>query len=313
MHDFEDMSSNAIEVVIVGGGPAGLSAALLLGRCRREVVLFDDGNYRNAPAPQMRGFLTRDRISPRELRQIAHRELEAYPSVSVVPKAVVDIRRIGGEFAVLTKDGQEVRCLAVLLATGFRDHQPDVAGARELHGDLVVPCPYCDAWEVRDEPIAAYSYPDDVGARFGLLLSQWSKDVVLCAPRRPQLGDAMRRELDARGVRVEHRELRSVERDGDGIRLVFSEGDSLWRRKLFYHLGGGPASPLAEHLGAKLDQKQGADVSRKGESSVRGVFVAGDATRDVLQAIVAAGEGAAAAVTINEYLCHKELYAEPPT
>jgi thioredoxin reductase len=164
---------------------------------------------------------------------------------------------------------------------------------------------------VRDQPLAAFSYPDEVGGRFASMLSQWSNDVVFCAERRPRLGDGLRKVLADRGVRIEHRELRSVERDGDGVRLIFSEGESLWRRKLFYHLGGGAASKLAEHLGVALDGKGCVDTNRKGESSVPGVFVAGDATRDVLQAIVAAGEGAAAAVTINEYLCHKELYAEP--
>jgi thioredoxin reductase len=127
------------------------------------------------------------------------------------------------------------------------------------------------------------------------------------------LSDDVRARLADRNVRVEHRELRSVERDGEGIRLVFAEGATVWRRKLFYHLGGGPASQLPAHLGAALDDKGGVDVDRKGQSSVPGLFVAGDATRDVLQAIVAAGEGAAAAVSINEYLCQKELYADPTT
>jgi thioredoxin reductase len=306
------MASRAVEVVIVGGGPAGLSAALLLGRCRRDVVVFDDGNYRNASARVMHGFLTRDQISPRELRQIAHTELERYASVSVIAKTVVDVRRVHQRFAVLTKDGDELHTRALLLATGFRDNVPAIAGARELHGQLVVPCPYCDAWEVRDQPLAAFSYPDERGAAFASLLSQWSNDVLLCAERRPQLSDEVRARLASRHVRIEHRELRSVEREGEGIRLVFSEGETVWRRKLFYHLGGGPASTLAEHLGAKVDDKGGIETDRKGQSSVPGLFVAGDATRDVLQAIVAAGEGCAAAVSINEYLCDKELYAEPP-
>lgn len=307
------MASKRVEVVIVGGGPAGLSAALLLGRCRRDVAVFDDGNYRNASARLMHGFLTRDRISPHEMRQIAHRELERYPSVSLIGQTVADVRCIDREFAVLVQDGAELRCTALLLATGFRDTLPVLAGARELHGDLVVPCPYCDAWEVRDRPLAALSHPDDAGGRYAAMLAQWSRDVVFCAERRPQLSDAVRRLLAARDVRVESRALRSIERDGEGVRLVFSEGETLWRRKLFYHLGGGPASNLAKHLGAKLDHQGGVETTRKGESSVPGLFVAGDATRDVLQAIVAAGEGCAAAVTINEYLCHKELHAEPST
>jgi thioredoxin reductase len=307
------MATRSVEVVVVGGGPAGLSAALLLGRCRREVVLFDDGNYRNASAREMHGFLTRDQSSPRELRQIAYAELERYPSVSVIPKTVAGAKRIDPRFAVLANDGEELHCHALLLATGFRDTLPAIAGARELHGDLVVPCPYCDAWEVRDQPIAAFAHPDDTGAAYAAMLSLWTDDLIFCAERRPQLSDEMRRKLAARNIRIEHRELRSVERERDGVRLIFSEGETVWRKKLFYHLGGGPASKLAERLGASVDDKGGIETDRKGQSSVPGLFVAGDATRDVLQAIVAAGEGCAAAVTINEYLCQRELYAEPRT
>ena len=304
-------SRRRVEIVIVGGGPAGLSAALVLGRCRREVVVFDDGTYRNRDARELRGFLTRDGTPPRELRRIAHDELSRYSTVSVVPGTVAEVRPIDGRFALLTTAGQQVDCDAVLLATGFRDLQPAIGGVPELHGDLVVPCPYCDAWEVRDQPLAAFSHPDDRGARFALVLGQWSSDIVFCSEERPQIADGLRRELTARGVRVEHRELRSVERERDGVRLVFTEGGSLWRRKLFYHLGGSPASTLAARAGAKVDDKGSVEVDAKGASSISGLFVAGDATRDVLQAIVAAGEGASAGVTINEYLCGKETYAKP--
>lgn len=313
MHSSRCMASRRVDVVIVGGGPAGLSAALVLGRCRRDTVLFDDGNYRNAPARHMRGFLTRDRTSPRELRQLAHADVERYPSVTIIPETIADARQLDDGFSVITKAGTEYETSALLVATGFRDTQPTVAGARELHGDLIVPCPYCDAWEVRDQPLAAFSYPDERGARFAMLLAQWSGDVVFCAEKRPRLGDDVRRELANRGVRVEHRELRSVEREGEGLRLVFAEGESLWRRAIFYHLGGEPGSLLASRLGAACADNGGIETTRKGETNVPGLFVAGDASRDVLQAIVAAGEGAAAAVTINEYLCRKEPYAKPPT
>jgi thioredoxin reductase len=296
-----------VDAVIVGGGPAGLSAALVLGRCRRNVVVFDDRNYRNRDAHRVRGFLTRDRdTSPESLRALARADLETYPTVRIVHETVVDARRTEHGFAVLTKSGEQLDCGALLLATGFRDRLPAVGGARELHGDRVVPCPYCDAWEVRDQPLAAFSHPDDRGAAFAAALAQWSSDVVLCAERRPAIGTAQLERLLRRGIRVEQRELRSVESDGDGVRLIFAEGGPLWRRRLFYHLGGEPASNLATRLGADVDDKGSAIVDRVQQASIPGLFVAGDATRDALQAIVGAGEGAGAAIAINEHLCQRE-------
>lgn len=295
------------EVVIVGGGPAGLSAALVLGRCVRHVVVFDHGIYRNAGARELRGFLTRDQgTSPEDLRALARRDLERYATVRLRNESVVDARVTTNGFSVLTSGGEQIDCEALLLATGFRDTLPAIAGVPALHGDLVVPCPYCDAFEVRGHPLAAFAMPDEHGATFARLLTQWSHDVVLCSERRPTLSDSTLQQLAARGVRVEQRELRSVERDGEGLRLVFSEGESVWRRKLFYHLGGAPASNLAARLGADIDERGSVIVSRGQESSVSGLFVAGDATRDALQAIVAAGEGSSAAVAINAHLCSKK-------
>jgi len=294
-----------VDVVIVGGGPAGLSAALVLGRCRRDVIVFDDGRYRNARSRLLNGFLTRDGSDPGELRQIARAELVRYPTVRIRTESITDAHRRDERFIVITSEGEQVESTALLLATGFVDTRPHIAGVAELHGELVVPCPYCDAFEVADQPLAAFSHPDERGAKFALVVANWSRDVVFCASRRPQLGDDMRRRLAARGVHVEERELKAVARDADGVRLHFAEGNSMWRRMMFYHLGGKPASALAEHVGAKIDPVHGVEVTRRQQSSIPGLFVAGDATRDVLQAIVAAGEGSAAAVCINEYLCER--------
>lgn len=297
-----------VDAAIVGGGPAGLSASLVLARSRRSLLVFDDGNYRNRDSRRLHGFLTRDHVatSPADLRGLGHSDLAQYPAVRILAETVVDLRRLDRGFAVLTKHGEQHECRALLLATGFRDTLPPIGGARELHGDVVVPCPYCDAWEVRDEPLAAFSHATDEGGVFAAALAQWSSDVVFCSERRPELSRQVRERLDRKGVRIEERELRSVERDGTGVRLVFAEGASLWRRKLFYHLGGEPASNLAGRLGAEVSDRGSIVVDRHQAASIPGLFIAGDATRDVLQAIVAAGEGAAAGVSINEYLCQQE-------
>jgi thioredoxin reductase len=291
------------EVVIVGGGPAGLSAALVLGRCRRDVRLYDGGRYRNAEAVGVHGFLTRDGTPPAELRELAHGELRRYPSVEVAAATIAEVHRDDRGFVAITATGARIACRALLLATGFTDTVPPIEGARALHGRLVLPCPYCDAWELRDTPLAAYAHPDDTGARFALALSQWSRDILLCAAEPPAPEPHLAGRLRERGVQIEPRRPVRIEPAGDGVRLIFAQGEPARRRALFYHLGGRPVSDLARRLGARLDERGGVDVDRKQATSIPGLFAAGDTTRDVLQAIVAAGEGSAAGVSINEYLC----------
>ena len=294
---------DGFEAAIVGGGPAGLSAALVLGRCRRRVVVLDDRRYRNEASHALHGFLSRDGIDPAELRRIARAELAAYPSVSLVEQAVVEAARVDGGFRLELADGSAVRCRALLLATGLVDHLPEVDGAAALRGTRLFHCPYCDGWELRDQPLAAIGHADDRGGEFALVLVQWSRDLVLCTGGPARFSERVAARLAARGIEVDERPLRSLEADRDGVTLRFAAGEPRWRRAVFHHIGAKQRSDLAARLGCRFDEHGGVEVDRHEATCVPGLYVAGDATRDVLQAIVAAGEGAAAAVMINQRLC----------
>jgi thioredoxin reductase len=291
-----------VEAIIIGGGPAGLSAALVLGRCRRRVVVLDSGRYRNADASVVRGFLTREGMPPGELRDLARAELARYPSVELVTDTVVRAERRASQFAVTTAGGRVFVGDTLLLATGITDTLPPVRGARELHGDRVLPCAYCDGWELRDQPLAAYTYGDERGAKFANALAQWTQDVVWFADATPVIDERLAAKLLTRGVRVETRRAVGLASDGDGIRIELDRGPGLWRRAMFYHLGCVPTVELASALGAALDDRRGVEVERHQQTSVPGLFAAGDVVADAMQAIVAAGQGSSAAIGMNEYL-----------
>lgn len=296
-----------VEVAIVGGGPAGLSAALVLGRCRRRVVVFDGGHHRNDESRAVHGFLSRDGTAPAALREIARNELRRYGSVRVEHRVVTDIVRDVDGFVLTADDGDHVRARRVLLASGLVDILPPIDGARALHGRLVVPCPYCDGWEMRDRPLAVYSHADDRGARYARLVAHWSNEVVFCPGREPELSPELREVLAARSIAVDPRPIDRVDEEDGELRLVFSDGSSRRLAALFYHLGCVPGHELARRLGIELDERGGIAVDDHNATNVPGAYAAGDATRDALQAIVGAGEGAAAAVAIHQSLIDERL------
>ncbi len=296
------MAGEDFEVAIVGGGPAGLSAALVLGRCLRRVVLFEGGEHRNAAARIVHGFMTRDGVAPEELRRLALAEIAGYRTVDIRRGQVTAASREDRSFRLEIAGGRTVRCQVLLLATGLCDVLPEIPGARALFGERLFHCPYCDGWELRGQPLAAIAQPDDRGGQFGLVLSQWTSDLVLFGSA-GKLSAEMSSRLAVRGVPVDDRRPVALERDGDGVRVRLADGNSLWRRAVFFHLGAYQRSDLARSLGARMDEQGGVDVDRKCATSVDGLYVAGDSSRDVLQAVVAAGEGAAAAVAINARLC----------
>jgi thioredoxin reductase len=296
------------DVVIVGAGPAGLSAALMLGRCRRSVLVCDTGQPRNAASQALHGYLTRDGIPPLEFLAIARRELGTYDTVFMRQVAAVDAScRDDGRFDVTLASGERVSSRKLLLATGVVDNLPDIPGFRELYGRSVFHCPYCDGWEIRDQPLAVYGR----GARglgLSLELTTWSRDLVLCTDGSSEIDDEGIERLRRIGVIV--REVRVTRLEGrDGIlqRIVFDNGDPLSRRALFFTTGQWQQSDLSIRLGCTVNEKGTVSTGKYETTHLKGLYVAGDASRAVQWVVVAAAEGAEAAFAINTDLMKEDL------
>ena len=299
--------ANMIDVIIVGGGPAGLSAALVLGRCRRRVVLFDSGEYRNAASHAMHGFLSRDGIDPAELRRIARDQLARYDSVVLRDGIVVGARTTDGNFEVATATGETVRSRKLVLATGLIDELPSPTGASELYGHSIHHCPYCNGWEVRDQPLAIYGRGDAKGGGLALEMTQWSKDIVLCTDGPSGLSDECLAKLERNNIPVFDTPISRFERMPDGMKIWFADGKSVEKRAMFFNTSSRQRSDLARRLGCELDEKGGVKVGKFEATTVPGLYVAGDSSREVLQAIVGAGEGSEAAIAINTALLGEDL------
>lgn len=305
--------AKSLDVIIVGGGPAGLNAALVLGRCRRDVRLFDDGQPRNAASHALHGFLSRDGTSPTELRAIARDQLTAYPSVRIDDDRVVDAVRISTGFSVTTADGREFTARKLLLAGGVVDKLPEPPGFRDLYGAGVFHCPYCDGWEMRDQPLAVYGRGDDRGGGLALEMTHWSRDTVLCTDGPSQLSADFRKRLDKHGVLVREEKIVRLEILSRvpyhaSFDIVFEAGPTLRRAGFFFNTGRRQSTDLAERLGCDLFDPKGCKIDNDQQlTDVPGLYVAGDASRDVLQAIVAAAEGAEAAIGINNALLKEQL------
>lgn len=289
------------DAVIIGGGPAGLSAALVLGRCVRRVAVCDSGRYRNERSAALHCFVSRDGIAPSSLLEEARRQLERYDTVAVLPAKVTAVERAGGQFAVVTDGGQTLQARTLLVATGVVDELPPIAGVDELFGRSVHVCPYCDGWEHRNAPVAVYGHGEKA-ARFAILLRQWTEDLVLCTNANP-LSAEHRRLLSKAGIGIREDAIARLEgNDGCLQAILFAGGETLARKALFFTTGQHPRSPLLEKLGCRFDDEGGVACDADGRTSVPGVFVAGDVSRDVQLAIIAAAEGARAALAINKNL-----------
>jgi len=293
------------DVIIVGGGPAGLSAALMLGRCRRRVLVVDHGKPRNAPAHNMHGYLTRDGINPIQFLRTGRDELKLY-GVEFRNAEVVEAKRRARHFDLQLHDGAIFRARKVLLATGVRDQLPRLEGLAEFYGISVHHCPYCDGWEWRDRALAAYG---DGKAALGLALSlrTWTSDVIVCTDGKTRSLRPFRGAL--RRHRIKHFPQRIQRLEGKNGRLgriVFSDGTSVARDALFFNTGQRQKSALAEKLGCEFDRKGGVKVDHRERTCVPGLFLAGDATRDVQFVVCAAAEGAIAATAINKEFQQEE-------
>lgn len=301
------------DVIIVGAGPAGLSAALILGRCRRRVLVCDGGRPRNAASQAMHGYLTRDGIPPREFLDLGRAQLKQYDTVEIIDAEVASATCEGGNrFSVTLTTGRTHLARKLLLATGVVDHVPAIPGFAELYGRSVFHCPYCDGWEVRDEPWAVYG----TGERaYGLALelTTWTRDIVVCSDGPAEMDGRQRSRLERLGISIrEDRVARLEGADGVLARVVFDTGTPLPRRALFFTTGQEQRSQLALALGCEFNDKGTVRTGKYETTHLPGLYVAGDASRAVQWVVVAAAEGAEAAFAINTDLIREDLERQTP-
>jgi thioredoxin reductase len=295
------------DCLIVGAGPAGLSAALMLGRCRRRVLVCEAGESRNARSQGLHNYLTRDGIAPLEFLRLARKEVEEYPTIEFLQAEVIDARRTTDSFTVALSDRTELSARKLLLATGVVDELPDIAGLQPLYGTSVHHCPYCDGWEWRDQPVGVYGRGEE-GFATALGLTVWTDDLVLCTDGPSGLTTRQRGQLNRAGIQVrEDKVLRLEGQDGRLSSVVFIRGEPLPRRALFLCTGQHQRSDLALRLGCRFNEK-GAVITGSAEATdVPGLYVAGDASKEAQFVVVAAAEGAEAGMAINKSLLKEDL------
>jgi thioredoxin reductase len=294
------------DVIIVGGGPAGLSAALILGRCRRRVLLVDSGNPRNAVSQAMHGFLTRDGENPMEVRRIAREQLRPYETIELRDGEICEARCHGDWFEVREAQGEWLSARKLLLATGLLDEVPDIPGFAELYGRGVYNCPYCDGWEHRDRPIAVYG-PGERCVGLALEMTLWSRDMVLLTDGPAELAEANRARLDRQGIRIFENRIAGLDGGTSLERIRFVSREPLARAAIFLSYGEREGSQLSRMLGCELTGNGTVETRSYERTNVPGLYIAGDASHHVQFAIVAAGEGAMAAFAINNEMLKEDF------
>jgi thioredoxin reductase len=298
------------DVLVVGGGPAGLSAALILGRCHRTVLLCDEGHQRNLSSRAIHGLLGREGYSPASFLDDARGDLSRYKSVTVRGTQAMTIGRAGERFNFVCADGTAGSASKVLLATGLVDELPEIAGIQPLYGVSVHHCLYCDGFEYAGKPVAAYGRGDK-GAELAVMMKHWIADVVACSDGTQVSAQAVRK-LAEHNIPLRTEPIRHLAGvDGELTKILFEGGPDLPRAGLFFSTGCHQASDLSERLGCKRNTKGGVVIDPDTEeSNASGVYVAGDASRDVLLVAVAIAEGAQAAVAINKAFLRRDGFCD---
>jgi thioredoxin reductase len=296
------------DVVVVGGSAAGLSAALVLGRSRRNVLVCDTNQPRNGVSTTSHSIYTRDGTPTADLVAIGRAQLAPY-AVEVRSVAVTQVRSAEGRaFLLMLANGEQVCTRRVLLATGVRDILPALAGIEQFWGASVVHCPYCHGWEVHDQPIAVLS-AGATAVDFTQLLLNWSHDLILCTNGLGKLSASERDRIMSLDVRIYEQPIAGLhgkQAQLDGIR--FADGMLIERRALFIHPGQEQQSRLAQDLGCVIGEGGIICVDEQGQTSVAGVYAAGDIVRQNQQIMFAAADGARAAMAINQSLVHEDMY-----
>ena len=296
------------QVVIVGGGPAGLSAALLMGRGRTRALVCDTGSARHLVAPEAHSFLTRDGTPPAELRRIGREQLEPYETIEFRHAEVTSIeQRPEGGFRVSAEGQPAIDAQFVLLATGIVDIHLEIPGYMDFWGKSLVHCPYCHGWEFRDRPLGVLAPTPDT-LDMGPLLTHWSKDVIVFAQAELEIPEELASRMEAKHVAVERRSVRRIvgsSNSGMIEAVELEDGARIPRAALYYRPKQRPSDfvqDLGPGLGTRFTEEGFVEVDEWQRTSVAGLYAAGDLTTARQQIVVAAAHGFTAALAIERAL-----------
>ena len=298
----------AFDVAVIGGGPAGLAGALALCRARKSVVLFDCWPPRNATASEVRGFVTQDGTPPAEMRRLAQEDLTAYDTFEL--RDDVRVEGIGRENSRFVVEAGEhsVQARRVLLCVGIVDVLPDLPGYRQLWGTSVFQCPYCHAWEVRDRTFG-YLAPDEHCADWSLILRSWTSDLIVFTGGHFAVSPELRAELAQARIQIDEREVVGLRCDGDTLAAVQLAGGDEVAREILFVRPPQRQTPLVEKLGLSLAARDLVKIDDRHQTSIAGIYAAGDLVCHEHGALIAAANGASAAHALDEDLT-RELLAD---
>jgi len=293
------------DVIIIGAGPAGVSAATVLARSRRQVLIIDEGKQRNLRSHGLHNFITRDGILPPDFLQIAYEELARYP-VSFIKSRAENATRIDTGFSVTDTSGNAHRAKRLLLATGVTDSIPEIPGMAELWGCSVFHCPFCDGFECKEHEIGLYSNRHN-GYGMAIALHHLSKKVTLFTDGAHYLKPAQRSELAERNIAVVHKKVKRLVHEKDRLLAIeLMDGNQIACSSMFTNHGMAVNRQLHDQLGCKCTKKGAAITNRHQQTNVPGVYVAGDASIDMHFVVVAAAEGVKAGVALHNDLLQQE-------
>lgn len=297
------------DCAIIGGGPAGLNAALVLGRARRDVIFFDNNKPRNAVTQETHGFITRDGVKPNEFRTIAHSDISKYPSVQFMPTKVTNlVKKAESLFVATTATGESYEARTVILATGLSEKLPEVPRIAEYYGTSLFCCPYCDGWEMRDQPLAIITESDHT-FHMGMMVHNWSKDLIVCTNGAEGFDSKKKEMMVGKGIAVYEQRIQDLHGDnGQLASILFEDGTEVKRTGGFVTPHWNQAVDFGEWLGCTLNEHGGIASDDFGRTNVTGLYAAGDSSIIVpAQLIVAAAEGSRAAIGVNTELTHHKF------
>ncbi|WP_073202466.1 NAD(P)/FAD-dependent oxidoreductase [Gracilibacillus kekensis] len=297
-----------LDCAVIGGGPAGLNAALVLGRSRRKTILFDDNKPRNAVTSESHGFITRDGIDPQEFKRIAQEELSRYPDVSIEKLRVHHIKKENNLFLVETENGEEYYAKKIILATGFKEELPDIPRVKEFYGKSLFSCPFCDGWELRDRPLAVIA-DDQKAFHMAKVVSNWTNDLIVFTNGNKIHSLEEKELLQSKGISINEKQIATfIGEKGMLEQIQLEDQTTVLREGGFIAAEWKQAASFDSSLEYTLNEQGGIVTDDWQRTNTEGVYACGD-TRIAgpSQLIIAAGEGSMAAIAVNAALIEEKF------